>query len=738
MDQEESFVMTEGLAQINENDNLLVNELNRILETLNKSSNYSVSGEAIEFNFNPNIEIEKFGSLNYPVSESQADQLINYCDQVQCSDNFETLDDQILQNVYQIDQCRIQINNQEWNEKLQILVDRVTRQLGCLSKCQAKLNKMLLFKTGAHISKHRNMEKKEKNFATLILDLPCGYTGGELILYENEKRSEKVIGFEHTVEKINFIAHYADLENEFAQVKSGYRLILVYSIYWTEENADNDFVEKKVENLSEIISGFNSDEYRIGILLDHNYPIGCFTSNGIRALTGIDFNRYHLLNKANELLPEDKKLNFYIAHASYETSAIDISGAYLGYESDDSIESTFDPDFPYEWKIFDIDSQIKEVYDSKGNVYNTRNDLFFNRKSFLRFESFTHLIDPTTGDSKIDLDDLKNWGENVEYDFKGFNGDSGPFLTALYHKYILVILNKSFAFESSLVTNLNYAVNMIYDSIDSQINIDHVSCLLEALENGCIHSECWIKLIKIITKLNDLTSARHLIYCITDPNIEYSFELAKLVQNYGYGSLEDILTEVIQSEAKKQSILFSCNFVQDLLRLGMDEDAYKFFKETVLYFAKMQKDKPLKSKIVKQFATVFGLFVQRDETLKDLHQDFVDLTNKRIDFLREKLLEKPEITWCMPDANFPKHPKVEEFFHGSEREFEYKDIQEKGKAINFIAKYGAYQKGYSCEMDLISSKTGPIIKVVKNREIFRKIEKEFKSYEDELEKLMAI
>ena len=44
---------------------------------------------------------------------------------------------------------------------------------------------MLLYEAGGHFKKHRDTEKEEDMFATLIVQLPSKYSGGELVTYEN-------------------------------------------------------------------------------------------------------------------------------------------------------------------------------------------------------------------------------------------------------------------------------------------------------------------------------------------------------------------------------------------------------------------------------------------------------------------------------------------------------------------------------------------------------------------------
>ena len=70
-------------------------------------------------------------------------------------------------------------------------------------------------------------------------------------------------------------------------------------------------------DLVEIFKVLNNKEYHLAILLDHQYTHRSFSENGgVKALKGADHKRYSLLAQANQLLPEDKQLVFYICSAT--------------------------------------------------------------------------------------------------------------------------------------------------------------------------------------------------------------------------------------------------------------------------------------------------------------------------------------------------------------------------------------------------------------------------------------
>lgn len=80
--------------------------------------------------------------------------------------------------------------------------------------------------------KHRDTEKDEKMFGTLVIQPPSLHTGGELVVYEKNGKNQKRIEFSQNAYVYHFAAHYAELEHELLEVTSGYRLALVYSLCW--------------------------------------------------------------------------------------------------------------------------------------------------------------------------------------------------------------------------------------------------------------------------------------------------------------------------------------------------------------------------------------------------------------------------------------------------------------------------------------------------------------------------
>ena len=66
----------------------------------------------------------------------------------------------------------------DWPDYVTSLAERLADQLGVASECkvQAQLYKLLMYEQGDHFDPHRDSEKEDGMFATMVLLLPSTYT----------------------------------------------------------------------------------------------------------------------------------------------------------------------------------------------------------------------------------------------------------------------------------------------------------------------------------------------------------------------------------------------------------------------------------------------------------------------------------------------------------------------------------------------------------------------------------
>jgi hypothetical protein len=109
------------------------------------------------------------------------------------------------------------------------IVERVAGGLGVTGSVAAELYKPLVYDEGSFFVSHRDTEKMDGMFATLVVVLPSHYTGGDLLLRHQDR---EVVFDLHCPDpsQAAFAAFYADCVHEVLPVTSGCRLTLIYTL----------------------------------------------------------------------------------------------------------------------------------------------------------------------------------------------------------------------------------------------------------------------------------------------------------------------------------------------------------------------------------------------------------------------------------------------------------------------------------------------------------------------------
>ena len=116
----------------------------------------------------------------------------------------------------------------EWDKFFQRTVRRIGEDLGINGKVSAVPYKLLVYGKGGHFRAHRDTEKLEAMFATLIIALPSAHEGGRLLIRHDGREVEVAFSSEHHA--FQHAAFFADCEHEVEPVRSGFRCCLVYNL----------------------------------------------------------------------------------------------------------------------------------------------------------------------------------------------------------------------------------------------------------------------------------------------------------------------------------------------------------------------------------------------------------------------------------------------------------------------------------------------------------------------------
>jgi predicted 2-oxoglutarate/Fe(II)-dependent dioxygenase YbiX len=198
-----------------------------ILAAVQRPGGFHVAGS---FDIHPpRLEVTGVGPIALPLLPVQAEALLGVAEQAPYGRGPETLVDTAVRRTWQVDGARVALTGQRWAADLAAVVERVRRGLAVAGTIEAQLYKLLIYDTGSFFVPHRDTEKAPGMFATLVVVLPCDYSGGELII---RHRGQEVRVDLHRDEpsEAAFAAFYADCLHEVLPIASGYRLALIYNL----------------------------------------------------------------------------------------------------------------------------------------------------------------------------------------------------------------------------------------------------------------------------------------------------------------------------------------------------------------------------------------------------------------------------------------------------------------------------------------------------------------------------
>ncbi|CAF1049913.1 unnamed protein product [Adineta steineri] len=263
------------------------NQIQTVLGEVRSSGDYCGGGKLDIVP--PNIVINNIGPLNFPLDEQQAKNIINNCQLAPFGLRDKTLYDTRVRHTWQLEPHALQSDVSLWPS--QTIVDlkvKVINDLGLLTtedEIEIELYKVLLYERGSFFKTHRDTEKKDGMFATLLIILPSFYTGGELVV-RHQKR-EKKFNFCGDSENIHYAVLYADCEHELLPVIDGYRLVLAYNVVLLPKSSNQQVVESRCNTVFnnrlreifaswlEMVTNNNNNNDKVSrkliIPLDHEY-----------------------------------------------------------------------------------------------------------------------------------------------------------------------------------------------------------------------------------------------------------------------------------------------------------------------------------------------------------------------------------------------------------------------------------------------------------------------------------
>ncbi len=136
---------------------VLKNALFERISEVHSAGSFATFG-TIENFVHPGISVDSVGTVRLPLSEDDAQALVQTSRQAPFGKGTETLVDVSVRKTWEIDATKVQFLNKGWQCCLDRIVGKVTRELGVAGESRnvrAEFYKMLLYEEGAMFKAHK-------------------------------------------------------------------------------------------------------------------------------------------------------------------------------------------------------------------------------------------------------------------------------------------------------------------------------------------------------------------------------------------------------------------------------------------------------------------------------------------------------------------------------------------------------------------------------------------------------
>ena len=392
----------------------------------------------------------------------------------------ETRVDEAVRKCWQIDASKIKFTHPKWQRFINDLTNQASEDLGVEGKVNAELYKLLIYETGGRFLPHKDTEKLDAMFGSLIVSLPSAFTGGELMIHHGGECRSIDFGKDNPEGKIRHAAFYADCEHEVLPVQSGYRVCLAFNLSVVAEDVAflNQSMQQHAERLLPVFEEANFTGLN-AILLDHQYTTANFSMNTLKGHDGV---------RARALMEAAK-------HAGYEAHlalCVFHQEGELGYDFDDWNQPTENGEMG---EIYDESLYIDHWIDPAGSVKD------------LGYWSLHKKV--------IHTDRELDGGDPIEKDSEGYTGNAGCTMDYWYQHAAVVVWRTEE--REALFTKYNFgaAKTLLSQSEDTLSPEDFeklATCVVEELDQRkgsyCFHEEAEEALDALLNRKSYLLAGR--------------------------------------------------------------------------------------------------------------------------------------------------------------------------------------------------------------------------------------
>ena len=347
----------------------------------------------------------------------------------------------------------------EWDKCLRQLVNKqvgpslLSGRESDMCNITFKPYKLLLYRKGGHFIFHVDTEKEKGMFATLVVQLPSLFKGGDFCVRLTKKglMLDKVKEAVYDLGKKNnesmfhcfYAAHYADCEHKLEVVTEGFRFAVVYSLCWSTPaeaprlNSSLKTLRKTAGTYNRLLKSDRIGKGKVAFFLNHDYTMDFILSLGVNCLKGEDRALLRIVQGINEIVTKppaslllERKLQaglsiyLCLADVSYDCSDEYEDYSYGGYYNNRT------PEAPDEFDSEDVTDGVNFSFSTVVNSSGKRDNGFI-RSQFYFMDHH----------GPIDVFGLENGiFRNGTAESDGYYGNAPPTITNTYSTSMLLIV----------------------------------------------------------------------------------------------------------------------------------------------------------------------------------------------------------------------------------------------------------------------------------------------------------
>lgn len=311
-----------------------------------KEVNYQCSGYINQL---PLIKIKDW-VLSYPCTDIVCKKLKEFCQISPVGIGEKTVIEEKIRKGLEVKNQDVKLSP----EFLEIINGEISKKINTLlcpdeKSISIEFYKLLLYEKGSFFKAHKDTQRSQNHFGSLVVFLPCFYQGGDfLIEHLGEKKQFNFAltpkNFEKNLE-LKWVAFFTDIQHEILELTDGHRVALTFNIYSSGAKIEPPQSKPEITPsilLKRIFDHPKFEHEKLGYILHHHYTPSTLNP---KFLKGIDNKIYSMIKGCEKYSIKIEELDI---HAS---GSGDGGYEYGGYSSSLSYDLA---DFEFECKTDDV------------------------------------------------------------------------------------------------------------------------------------------------------------------------------------------------------------------------------------------------------------------------------------------------------------------------------------------------------------------------------------------------